>query len=626
MPFSWITAEPKPRGFISCEILRILPVLRLAEGEVKKADADPNRGPCEIGANRARTGGVMLNPGPAPSPSPLPAVRDADDLLSSPEVLRAAGSPQTASEDQPIGGKTPPQWQNSTEELKTEATAAPRNLHARSKSHDPRVKSFGTPDAAAQLMTTFASEQSVTEKSPVGPAKSETTSTGVTLATNDLQVLNKSDDPQVKTLQTRDVPAEPIGSLACKLSTARPPKSETGPGEADAEATLVANAKTRIRAPGVPAELIVSFTSEQSVTGKRPVPTQKSPSAKRRRASHCPATAPLTKKKRRKWLRKHSNGREEAKEASFETPGSQKCRKPREEDRLGRKKAASTRDRRRLRKWAVKGRQVRRLAAEALKAREAQPGNRTRHRAVGTERQAPPREKSERWNLKPVKSECGRVLVPHGSGRSAHPAEETTNVPSPPVAPDEAAAAPEPAARGTVIDSRTASPHQGVVRDSRDPVGSEAVDPGAPDRPAAKRAPTRVLSGTKATTHQLGLDEKPPNLIAETCLKKTRVDLTSVPDAAAEPGGDSTGPCVEPQGMPDWFQQSGPKGTRSGEAQSEAQGQKAEILCRPPSIYPKWKRVKTLRKHLDISREHFKKTCKSHFSCSRCCFSFLHSR
>uniref|UniRef100_A0A3Q2YXX7 Uncharacterized LOC109522957 n=1 Tax=Hippocampus comes TaxID=109280 RepID=A0A3Q2YXX7_HIPCM len=625
MPFSWIITEPKPRGFISCEILRILPVLCLAEGEVKKADADPNRGPCEIVANRTRTCSVMLNPGPAPSPSPLPAIRDADDSLSSPEALRAAGSPQTGSEDQPIGGKTPPRWQDSTEELKTEATAAPRNLHALNKSHDARVKSFGTPDAAARLMVTFASEQSVTEKSPVGPAKSEMTSpgetrAGATLATNDLQVLNKSDDPQVKTLHTRDLPAEPIGSLACERSTVCPPKSETGPGEADAEATLAANgsrvqnrtaepvAKT-LRAPGVPAELIVSFTSEQSVTGKRPispVPTKTPPSAKRRRASHCPAAASLTKKQRSlKLLRKHSNGgQEKAKGASFETPGRQKCRKAREDDRLSRrperKKAASTRDRQRLRKWAEKGRQVRRLTAEALKATEAQPGNGTRHRAVGTERQAPPREKSERWNLKPVKSECGRVLVPHGSGRSAHPAEETINVdgfPSPPPAP-EAAGAPEPATRGTAVGSRTASPHRGAVRDLRDPVGSEAAD---------ERA------GRKATTRQLGVDEKPPNLTAETRLKKS-ADLASAPDdAAAELGGDSTGPCVEPRGMPDWFEQRGPEGTRVGEAQLEAQGEKAEILCRPPSIYPKWKRVKTLRKHLDISREHFKKTWWMHF-------------
>ncbi|XP_051916556.1 uncharacterized protein LOC127597515 isoform X2 [Hippocampus zosterae] len=559
MAFSRIVAEPKPRGFISCRILQILPVLRLAEGEVKKADADPKRGPCEIAAKRTRTCGAMLNPGPAPSPSPLPAVRDADHSPSPPEALRATGSPQTGSEDQPIGRESPPRRQNSAEEL-----------NALNESHHPRVKSLGTPEAAAQPTATFASEQSVTEESPVGPAKSETTSTGETpagaaLATN--QVLKKSDHPQAKTLQTRDVPAEPAESLACERGTLRPPKSEMGPGEADAQAKSLG-------APGVPAELIVSFTSEQSVTGKRPVgpaPAKKPPpSAKRRRASLCPATAPLAKKRRRKLSRKHSNAGEEAKEASFQTPGLQNGRKPRQDDRQ------------RLRKWAARGRRVRRLAAEALKAREAGPGNRTGRRAVGAERQAPPREKSERWNLKPVKSECGRVLVPHGYGRSARPAEETANV------------------HGFLTAAAAAlEPPGDTVGDLRDPVGSEAVDErGAPDGRPAKRPPTRVLPCRL---------EKPPNGAAETCLKETA-------DLATELlRGDSIRPRVEPQGTPARFQQRAPKGPGGGEAPLEAQGQKAEILCRPLPIYPKWKRVKTLRKHLDISREHFKKTWWMHF-------------
>ncbi|XP_061533043.1 protein TASOR-like [Phycodurus eques] len=58
--------EPKPCGFISYEILRFLPVLRLAEDEVKKTNADPNKGMCNIAANSMQTYTVLLNPGLAP--------------------------------------------------------------------------------------------------------------------------------------------------------------------------------------------------------------------------------------------------------------------------------------------------------------------------------------------------------------------------------------------------------------------------------------------------------------------------------------------------------------------------------------------------------------------------------
>ncbi|XP_077423714.1 uncharacterized protein tasor2 isoform X2 [Vanacampus margaritifer] len=572
--------EPKPCGFISYEFLRILPVVRLAKSEVKKTDVDPNKGPCNV-ANDMQAHMVLLNPGSASSSSMEPAVHDTKGMLSSSKVV-LADPPQTGSKDQPIGEKTPAKLEASTNQAKTEATVAPMNLHVLNKKDFVRVETLETPDLPAELVVSYASEQSLTEKSAVSPAKLETKA-GATAATNDLQVLNKTDDPDVKSLQT----------------------------------------------PDVPAELIVSFTAEQSLTEKSPigpVPTEKTLSDKRERVSDCPQVATLTKKKQRKRLRKHSKSKNEA---SFESPKLQKLQKSSEGDRLSRaeqKKAASNIDLEKLRRCLMKGRKVRTITIESVKAKETNPENRTVHNTIVIDCEAPLRDKFQRWNLKPVISECGRVLVPHGSRYTAHlrkskPADVEQFATPEACGPEQRpSAAPERPTFETIIESQTGSPEQSTVQaseDAEDPVQTEGVNEhGGPREDEA----TCILPRTTTTTtkHQLDFNENPQDGSAETepCLKKNRVDgaaAASADDTAVDLQEHSTMPSVNTEDILNRFEQKRVEDTRIRKRMLETQGQKAEILCRPPSIYPKWNRIKTLRKHLDISREHFKKTWWMHF-------------
>ncbi|XP_061533038.1 uncharacterized protein LOC133402846 isoform X1 [Phycodurus eques] len=433
------------------------------------------------------------------------------------------------------------------------------------------------------------------------PAKLETstgeTIAGPTVSLNDLQVLNKSDDHEMKTLKT----------------------------------------------PDVPAELIVSFTSEQSVTEKSPVspvPT-KSFSAKRRRATDCPELSPLTKKQQRKLLQKHSKSKKEASKPSFETPGLQKLKKPSEDDRLSsqaeEKTGASNIDWEKLRRWVMKGQNVTTITVESVNAEKTNPEKRTLPGANVIDLEAPLRQKSERWNLKPVISECGRVLVPHGLRDlpSFKSFKETANVeqfPSPTIAPDAAeieeqpSVFPELAACGMeVMESKTGSPDQSTVQDSEDgddPVQPEGVHehtgPTYHDQCTTKHEPTCILTRRKTSKHHLDLNENSKDLTAETgpSLKKNRFDLDVImipTDTAVAIEQDSTVQSVNPEETTNTVEQSRVDDPQKREGLLETQGDKGQIISRPPSIYPKWNRIKTLRKHLDISREHFKKTWWMHF-------------
>ncbi|XP_077373836.1 uncharacterized protein tasor2 isoform X2 [Festucalex cinctus] len=566
------TEEPKPCGFISYEFLRILPVLRLAESDVKETDADPNTGRCDV-ANDMQAYTVLLNPGSASSSSSVePASHDTKHL-------------QTGSKDQLIGAKTPAKSETSANEAKSEATVAANNFHALNESDGAGVRTPETPELPAELVVSYTSEQSVTEKSEVSPAKLETSSgeikAGATVAANDWQVVNKTDDPDVKSLQTADVPAE----------------------------------------------LIVSFTSEQSLSEKSPispVPTQKTLCEKRRRASDCPDIATLTKKKGRKLLRKLWKSKKELNEVSVEGPRLQNVKKPPEGDRpscqAAQRKAASNIDWEKLRRWVMKGRNVQTIEIQSVKAKETNPEKRSMHSTTAIDCEAPLRDKFERWNLKPVRSECGRVLVPHGSRYTARPPKSETadaeQLPTPDARGPEQrpSVAPELPDCRTIIESQTGSPEQSTVLASEDgedqtETVNEHVGPASHDQRAAMDEPTRVLSRRKTAKHQL---ENPQDGTAETepRLKKKRVagdDVTSADDTAVDLEEHSTMPSVNAGEMSDRFEHEGAEETRI------RKGEKAEILCRPPAIYPKWNRIKRLRKHLDISREHFKKTWWMHF-------------
>ncbi|XP_037109724.1 uncharacterized protein tasor2 isoform X2 [Syngnathus acus] len=410
--------EPQAPGFVSCQIPTILPVLRLARGQVEKT----SHGLCDV-----------LTYTLTPSPSPLPA---------------APGDAATAQLAAPL--HTGPKDSPATLDAHT-AQAPTRAANDPNASHRPGVATFRL------------------EKSPAAPA-----------------------------------------TLSEKTSSA------------EAEATAAPNrwqaGAERLPTHDVPAELIVSFTSEQSVA-------RQSPAKEPLRASHC--------------LRTDAPANEQMKSPKGPSVETHKAKNTSRARRSQPKKASSD-------------------------PFPAWPADR---RAVPSGA-APLRDRSERCNLAwPVISECGRVLVPHGSTFSAG-----SRLPSPPVTPDADRAAPQLA---------TGSPE----RSGEDGLGPQGAAAAADEEDARGRRRTM-------TKHQR--DSHPEALGAETQLggKKSRLHAQRV--ASVPNGSEPTWPPPPPP-------------------PEETPGRKGQIVSRPPSIYPKWKRMKTLRKQLHISREHFQKTWWMHF-------------
>ncbi|XP_057692215.1 uncharacterized protein tasor2 [Corythoichthys intestinalis] len=656
--------EPKPCGFISCEILRILPVLHLPEGEVKKTKLEQNKELHKVLADPMQTYTVLLNQDEAPVTTLAPTVNDTNSSLSS--SSKPVSPLHTGAKDQIIVEKTPAKLETSTIKAITGGSVATinrqklkRNDELPNNNNDLGVKKSQTPDIPAELVLNSTCGKNRAEKSPVSPTKLETSVGEVcseaTSAPNNLQVLNKTDDQRVQNFQIND-PAELMVDFNSKQNSVSPAKLGTVSGE---DGAMVApndlpvpkglddlTVKT-VQITDVPAELIFSFTSEQSVAAEsrvNPVPPKKSLPAKRNRVFEYSKIASLTRKQQRKYLEwKYSRNKIDSTETCFETPGIEKIDQSSQADQLSnqaeQKTATSNLDWDKLKSLIINGRKVKPVSAESVVMRN--PGKRTLLSPVAMDLEGLVREKSERWNLNPVLSECGRVLVPYGSRDKAHLAKsflEKANVKqlsSHTKAPNalrmehhKRSASPElEKHENDIIKSQAANAAQTTLQETED--GQNLVQAGVHEltQPISDQCPTKheprcVLSSRKTRKYHFDLHENPEDVIAETepCLKKNRVDAdvkssTSSADTAVELE-ESTLQAVKHGEMPNMLKQSGVEYTYIRKALLETQVKKAQILCRPPSIYPKWKRIKTLRKHVDISREHFKKTWWMHLKSS----------
>ncbi|KAM9816027.1 uncharacterized protein tasor2 isoform X2 [Syngnathus typhle] len=408
--------EPQAPGFGSCQIPRILPVLRLARSQVEKR----SHGLCDVATYTLR-----------PSLSLLPAGEAAAAQPAAPLHMGPKGSPAATLDAH-------------TAQAPTRAANDPK------ASHRPGVATFRTPHV---------------EKSPAAPATS----------------------------------SEKTGSAEAEASVA-PNRRQAG--------------AQRLPTHDVPAELVVSFTSEQSVTRKSPA---KEPLSR----SHCLRTdAPANEQM------ESPKGPSAETHKAKNTPRARRC-------------------------------QPKKASSHPFPTWPAVPSG-----------AAPLRHGSERCNLAwPVISQCGRVLVPHGSTFSAG-----SRLPSPPVTPDADRAAPQLA---------TASPE----RSGEDGLGPQGATAAAEEEDARGRRTTMTKHQRDSHPEALGGETQPGG-------KKSRLHAQRT--ASVPNGSEATWPPPAPP-------------------PEETPGRKGQIVSRPPSIYPKWKRMKTLRKQLHISREHFQKTWWMHF-------------
>ncbi|XP_077600754.1 uncharacterized protein LOC144215589 isoform X2 [Stigmatopora nigra] len=634
--------ESKPCGLISYEILRYLPVLRLDEGTVKKPKFEPNKELDKVLANPMQTYTVLLSQGQEPVTTPAPTVNDTNSALSSSFKVLPANPLHSGSKDDLIVNNTPALLEINNDKVITGGSVAPVNRQTQKKSdtspdkNDPGNRKTQNPDIPAELVLNVNCGKTVNESADQvgGEAK---------IVPDDFQVLNKTDDQRVQ--KNVDVPTEVMLTFNSMQNPFSPKKYGTG---SDVDGAILEpndlpvlkkagdlTVKTlQSTIPDVPAELILSFTSEQSVAAKSrvdPVPGRKYLPAKRNGVLGHSKIACLTKKQRRKLLWKHSK----SKMACYKTPGIEKCDNPLQIDHISteaeQQTATSNLDWDQLNMLIVKGSKVGPISAKSIVIEERHPGKQTLLNTVAMDLGGHPREKSDRWNLKPVLSECGRVLVPYGSKDNAHwvkSLREKSNVKflgAPSAVMDNnklRCTSPELVRREMkIVKSPVGNPDQKILlktENGQDPIQAGVHEHTYPisDPCATKHEPRDMLSSRKTRKHHFDLDE---NAETEPCQKKNRIDADVKSSSSSDTAvglEESTLQSVTHGDTPNITKKSEVKYTLIRKALLETQIKKAEVICRPPSIYPKWKRIKTHRKHIDISREHFKKTWWMHLKSS----------
>ncbi|XP_037308180.2 uncharacterized protein tasor2 isoform X2 [Pungitius pungitius] len=421
----------------SSEILQVLPVLSYAEGKVEKTPIDPSEELCQVVAQHMQTYAALINPGLATSPSQeISIFPDQYDvpaalkhLYSSPEwtnkawesfgsylrkpdsfqlqVSKATEILMSGQEERmedldddvyiylssPEGPQTQPDSIESEEQL--EAPRSPVNV-------ETPVDSCIT-SSESKIDSTTLPQKVLLDDVKAGDS---TRDTGIA----DLSVLIKTDDSKIKNLLTPstsdDLPAELIVSLTSAENAV------TGEG-----LTMISNVSA---AKHNDFQLSVFSTAKLQTEGMNSLNESFTP----KQVLDCPQVTNLTKTKPRKLHRGHYKSLKKLSKACFETPGSQMQAaddnfKSQKESTL----SSSKIDRRKVQMRKCKSSQLssknKRLRAASIGIAapdEKNPRLQSLESTILNDfEDFPLRKKTERSDLKPVISECGRILVPHGS-------------------------------------------------------------------------------------------------------------------------------------------------------------------------------------------------------------------
>ncbi|XP_045894077.1 uncharacterized protein tasor2 isoform X3 [Micropterus dolomieu] len=422
------------KSAMSSEILRVLPVLSYAEGEVEKTPIDPSEELCEVLAQHMQSYAALINPGLALSPSRevsiFPDQYDVPDahkhLYSSPEWTNRAWQSFTSYLSKPVSFQLP--MSKASEILKAGQEERIEDLD------DDVYICLSSPEEALANSVSMGSEDQWTgQKSPIN----ETVDSGVTSAeaqvdltvvsqnvvpevlqagdtTNGLTLLIKPDDMVAKDLLTPstsdDLPAELIVSITSAEQTVT-------------ESLSVDNTDSAVKHNDF--QLSGFSTAKLQTAG---VNSPNGETVKTKKLLDCSEITSPTKAKRRKRRRGHFKGRKKVSKACVETHSLQTVEIAVEEDNLKSQEedqAKESSDHPLLINQNIDWRKVqrRKLSSNNKKVRSAvaedkksDPGQESLESTVFMELEACPlRRKTERWDLKPVTSECGRILVPFGS-------------------------------------------------------------------------------------------------------------------------------------------------------------------------------------------------------------------
>lgn len=401
---------------MSSEILRVLPVLSYAEGEVEKTPIDPSEELCEVFAQHMQSYATLINPGLTLSPSRdisiFPDQYDVPDahkhLYKSPEWTNRAWQNFKSYLSKPVSFQLPVS-------KASEILAAGQEERMEDLDDDIYFCLSSPEETPASQASMGSEDQQTGHKSVVTVEKS--VDSFITSAQDQVDLTTI---PQTECLQPGDTTKDTERSdLTLLIRT-----DDKGTKSVVARST----------SDELPAELIVSITSaEQTVTdaslsvttaesatkhndfqqsgfSKAKVQTEEGNSlndenVKTKKVSECPDP---TNHQTKHSIYRRDNLKSQKEESSARPELSKTSnidwRKGRKRKRIF---GTLSSKHRRLRSTA--------LALAVEEEKKSQPGQQIFESTILMDEALPLRKKTERWDLKPVISECGRILVPHGS-------------------------------------------------------------------------------------------------------------------------------------------------------------------------------------------------------------------
>ncbi|KAM3610006.1 uncharacterized protein V6R79_023782 [Siganus canaliculatus] len=432
---------------LSSEVLRVLPVLNYAEAEVEKTTSDPSEELCEVYAHHMQSYAALINPGLASSPSRdfsiFPDQYDVPDehkhLYSAPEWTKRAWQNLTSYLSKPVSFQLPVSkaseilaagQEERMEDLDEDVyfcLSSPENSQVNDDSME-----------AEDLSTGRKSEDNCTAHTEA-QVDSAAASLRTVLSDNSQPTLDTTKDYE-KTDPTVPVKAQDEGSD----SLLTPPPSNDLPAElivsiTSAEQTVTDGNLSRIDSESQEKHIDLqpsAFSLDKSEPAE--VSSLHKETPKSNIGLDCPELRNLTKIQCRKPLKKRTRCRIPVPEASHtivtqvEVDKSQELARPPESVTQEDKQASESSGHQEVTKpsnidWR-KGRRRKRVFGKlsprnkkvryAVVVPKVAEEKKTHLGPQSSEKELEichVRKKSLRWDLRPVTSECGRILVPHGS-------------------------------------------------------------------------------------------------------------------------------------------------------------------------------------------------------------------
>ncbi|XP_039990013.1 uncharacterized protein tasor2 isoform X2 [Xiphias gladius] len=446
------TKSGQRKATMSSEILRVLPVLSYAEGEIEKKPLDPSEELSEVLVKHMQSYAALINPGLALSPSRevsiFPDEYDVPDahkhFYSFPEWTNTAWQSFRSYMTKPVSFQLPV---SKASEILTDGQEERRE----DLDDDVYICLSSPEEAPANPVDTGSEDQLTDQKSPVNIETSVDSCITSAEAQVDLTAVLQNVVPD--DLKAGDITKD---NEKCDLTVLM--------------TTVDTEAKNLLTPPtsdDLSAELIVSITSAERAVTDESLSVISSVSAAKHndfqlsgfsaaklqtagvnslhdetviiKNNNCPEDTNFTKTKRMKIHRGHSKGLKKASKACVETLSLQTVKLSGEDDISMSQKDDQAKEssghsqlnnplntdwrklRRRKRKFgklSSKNKRVRSATVGLAVAEEkkSNPGQQILEGTILMEFEVCPlRKKTERWDLKPVISECGRILVPHGS-------------------------------------------------------------------------------------------------------------------------------------------------------------------------------------------------------------------